>query len=84
MIDPSTSHTAGALRIGKLTGKILGEQIVYAQISLFESFAKTLKELESISQIVYYSQANSCTISETVLVRKCLCNGNQGSARPGM
>lgn len=41
MIGPSSSHTAGAARIG-LTGRmLLGEEVVRAEIGLHGSFAKT-------------------------------------------
>lgn len=43
MIGPSSSHTAGAVRIGKIAGALLGEQAVKAQIGLHGSFAKTYK-----------------------------------------
>ncbi len=41
MIGPSSSHTAGAARIGKVALKILGEQAVKAEIGLAGSFAET-------------------------------------------
>ena len=41
MIGPSSSHTAGAARIGRLTLEILGEKMVSADITLYGSFAKT-------------------------------------------
>lgn len=43
MIGPSSSHTAGALRIGRMTRQILGEELVEADIALHGSFAKTYK-----------------------------------------
>lgn len=43
MIGPSSSHTAGAVRIGRVCGKILGERAVKADIGLAGSFAKTYK-----------------------------------------
>ncbi|GMO42250.1 MAG: L-serine ammonia-lyase, iron-sulfur-dependent subunit beta [Termitinemataceae bacterium] len=43
MIGPSSSHTAGAVRIGKVSLDILGEPVVKAEISLSGSFAKTGK-----------------------------------------
>lgn len=43
MIGPSSSHTAGAVRLGNITGKILGEKAVTAIIDLHGSFAKTYK-----------------------------------------
>jgi L-serine dehydratase len=41
MIGPSSSHTAGAARIGRVSGKILGEEPATALIALAGSFAKT-------------------------------------------
>ena len=41
MIGPSSSHTAGAVRLGLLAGKILGERVVKAEINLHGSFAQT-------------------------------------------
>lgn len=43
MIGPSSSHTAGAVRIGKYSGSILGETPIKAEIYLSGSFAKTYK-----------------------------------------
>ena len=41
MVGPSSSHTAGAVRIGFITLKLLGEQPVEAQILLHGSYAST-------------------------------------------
>lgn len=43
MIGPSSSHTAGACRIGKLAKKILGEDVKEAKIYLHGSFTLTWK-----------------------------------------
>jgi len=43
MIGPSSSHTAGAVRMGNLARNILGEEPAEAQIVLFNSFSKTGK-----------------------------------------
>jgi len=43
MIGPSSSHTAGAVRIGRVSRKILGEQAVRAEIGLVGSYAKACK-----------------------------------------
>ena len=43
MIGPSSSHTAGAVRIGKYASNILGETPVKADIYFSGSFAKTYK-----------------------------------------
>ena len=43
MVGPSSSHTAGAARIGYVTRQIVGEDIVKAQIDLYGSFLATGK-----------------------------------------
>ena len=41
MVGPSSSHTAGAVRIGYITRKLLGEKPVRAELLLHGSFAAT-------------------------------------------
>ncbi|MFC3927971.1 L-serine ammonia-lyase, iron-sulfur-dependent subunit beta [Streptococcus caprae] len=41
MIGPSSSHTAGAVRIGKVVHSIFGEEPESVTFSLYNSFAKT-------------------------------------------
>lgn len=43
MVGPSSSHTAGAVRIGKMARMVLDEEPVKALIQLHGSFAKTYK-----------------------------------------
>ncbi|WP_372997103.1 L-serine ammonia-lyase, iron-sulfur-dependent subunit beta [Lutispora sp.] len=43
MIGPSSSHTAGAARLGKLARNIFGEEFNKADITLYNSFSKTGK-----------------------------------------
>ncbi|TCP52465.1 L-serine ammonia-lyase [Tumebacillus sp. BK434] len=43
MIGPSSSHTAGAARLGRSARGIFGEQPARAEITLYGSFAKTYK-----------------------------------------
>ncbi len=43
MIGPSSSHTAGAARIGRITRQLLGSEPVRARIGLCGSFQKTYK-----------------------------------------
>jgi len=43
MIGPSSSHTAGAVRMGRIAWKILGEDAASAKIGLVGSFAMTYK-----------------------------------------
>ena len=41
MIGPSSSHTAGAARLGQMAGKIAGGEIINVVFYLHGSFAKT-------------------------------------------
>lgn len=43
MVGPSSSHTAGAARIGLAARNLFGEEPKWAKIHLYESFAKTYK-----------------------------------------
>ncbi|TFE03534.1 L-serine ammonia-lyase, iron-sulfur-dependent subunit beta [Jeotgalibacillus sp. R-1-5s-1] len=43
MIGPSSSHTAGAARIGKMARELFGREPEWATISFYGSFAKTYK-----------------------------------------
>jgi L-serine dehydratase len=43
MIGPSSSHTAGAVRIGRVSWLILGEDVAKADIGLAGSFAQTYR-----------------------------------------
>lgn len=43
MVGPSSSHTAGAARIGKVARTIFGKQPQWINISFYGSFAKTYK-----------------------------------------
>ena len=43
MVGPSSSHTAGAVRIGYVCRKLMGEKIVTADIELYGSFLLTGK-----------------------------------------
>ena len=41
MVGPSSSHTAGAVKIGYISGRLLGESLVRAEINLYGSFLAT-------------------------------------------
>lgn len=41
MVGPSSSHTAGAVRIGNMGRTLLGEEVARADIGLYGSFAET-------------------------------------------
>ncbi|MFS1664183.1 L-serine ammonia-lyase, iron-sulfur-dependent subunit beta [Streptococcus sp. zg-JUN1979] len=43
MIGPSSSHTAGAVRIGKIVAAIFGEEASEVEFQLYNSFAKTYR-----------------------------------------
>ncbi|SDM63902.1 L-serine dehydratase [Fictibacillus solisalsi] len=43
MIGPSSSHTAGAARIGRVARDLFGRKPAYAHISFYGSFAKTYR-----------------------------------------
>ncbi|OAS17023.1 L-serine ammonia-lyase, iron-sulfur-dependent subunit beta [Paenibacillus oryzisoli] len=43
MIGPSSSHTAGAIRLGRVARQLLGEQPLQAEITLYGSFADTYR-----------------------------------------
>lgn len=43
MIGPSSSHTAGAARIGRIARDLFGKQPTWAKIYLYGSFAETYK-----------------------------------------
>lgn len=43
MVGPSSSHTAGAVRIGYVAGRLLGEKVKEAKILLYGSFLDTGK-----------------------------------------
>ena len=41
MIGPSSSHTAGAARLGYMAWKLAGKNVEHAEITLYGSFART-------------------------------------------
>ena len=43
MVGPSSSHTAGAVRITKIVSAIFGETPTEVEFQLFNSFAKTYR-----------------------------------------
>ena len=43
MIGPSSSHTAGAARLGRVAHELLGERAGVARVTLYGSFAKTYR-----------------------------------------
>ena len=70
MIGPSSSHTAGAVRIGKIVSSIFGEEPKEVEFQLFNSFAKTYRghgtDLALVAGILKESNAphpNTTTIT---------------------
>ena len=51
MVGPSSSHTAGAVRIGYITRTLLGSRPVKASIGLHGSFAATGKGMGRTGQL---------------------------------
>lgn len=43
MVGPSSSHTAGAVRIGKIVSSIFGDKPTEVEFQLYNSFAKTYR-----------------------------------------
>ena len=43
MVGPSSSHTAGALKIARIAGKLSSKKIVDVSFRLYGSFAKTFR-----------------------------------------
>ena len=52
MIGPSSSHTAGANRIGQVARQMIKDEVVLAEVTLFSSFAKTGKGHGTDSAII--------------------------------
>ena len=51
MVGPSSSHTAGAVRIGLITRKLLGNAPTKADIALAGSFAATAEDMARIGPL---------------------------------
>ena len=45
MVGPSSSHTAGAVRIGFVSRKLLGEPVKSVKLLLYGSFLATEKDM---------------------------------------
>src|SRR5690625_7659636 len=64
MIGPSSSHTAGAARMGRAARTLFGKEPTWATIHLYESFAKTYKghvtDLVLVGGLVNYYSFYSC------------------------
>jgi L-serine dehydratase len=52
MIGPSSSHTAGVVRIGRVGLRVLGEPVKEAQIVFYNSFARTYEGHSSDKAII--------------------------------
>lgn len=68
MIGPSSSHTAGAVRIGQMTRKLLNDRPVKGEILLHGSFATTGKghgtDKALVAGILGFSTDQSMTAME--------------------
>ena len=73
MVGPSSSHTAGAARIGQTTRAILGEDVKKATVTLYGSFAKTGKghgtDRALVSGLMGYAP-DSVTIRDAINIAK--------------
>lgn len=43
MVGPSSSHTAGAARLGRMAAKLVGNKFTHVEFGLYGSFAKTYR-----------------------------------------
>ena len=48
MVGPSSSHTAGAVKIGYIARKLMGEEIAEAEIFCMVHFLQQEKDMEQI------------------------------------
>lgn len=62
MVGPSSSHTAGAARIGRAARNLFGKEPTYAEIIFYGSFAKTYKghgtDVAVVGGLLDYDTAN--------------------------
>ena len=56
MIGPSSSHTAGVVRIGRVTNRVLGGMPEKADIIFYNSFARTYEGHGSKGMVHFSSQ----------------------------
>ena len=91
MIGPSSSHTAGAARIGRFARQLLGEAPVEAQICFYGSFAETYQghgtDLAVVGGILDYRTdderiRNSLRNAEEIGMKLSFTTGNQPGAHP--
>lgn len=52
MVGPSSSHTAGAVRIGFVARQLLGEEVREAKILLYGSFLQQARDMVRIKALV--------------------------------
>lgn len=50
MVGPSSSHTAGAVRIGYISQRLMGEQISKAEILCMAHFLIQVRDMEPTKQ----------------------------------
>ena len=59
MIGPSSSHTAGAVRIGKIVYSIFNDEPTEVEFQLFNSFDSFLSFLSNFKILLYKKRYNS-------------------------
>ncbi|MGM0901798.1 MAG: L-serine ammonia-lyase, iron-sulfur-dependent subunit beta [Bacillota bacterium] len=74
MIGPSSSHTAGAARIGRIARSIFGREPEWVEILLYGSFAKTYKghgtDVALIGGILDYDTFDQRIVEALVMAEK--------------
>jgi len=74
MIGPSSSHTAGAARIGRVARSIFGREPAWIEILLYGSFAKTYKghgtDVALIGGILDYDTFDERIVEALVIAEK--------------
>ncbi len=74
MIGPSSSHTAGAARIGRVARSIFGREPAWIEILLYGSFAKTYKghgtDVAIIGGILDYDTFDERIVEALVIAEK--------------
>lgn len=76
MVGPSSSHTAGAVRIGRACRRLLGEKIKKAEIDLYGSFLSTGKghgtDIAIVAGLLGFSPDDE-RISKSIEIAKSEC-----------
>ena len=74
MIGPSSSHTAGAVRIGKIVSSIFNDEPTEVEFQLFNSFAKTYRghgtDLALVAELNGFSVSLSMNTPTIIIVHQ--------------